>query len=50
MLSELISVELSIYYSIILSKLLAKLKALGIEGKLLAWLSAFSHNRRESVV
>ena len=36
--------------SIVLSKMLAKLNALGIDGKLLAWLSAFLHNRRQSVV
>ena len=36
--------------SIVLCKLLAKLNALGIDGKLLAWLSAFLHNRRQSVV
>jgi hypothetical protein len=36
--------------SIVSSKLLATLNAIGIDGKLLAWLSAFLHNRRQSVV
>jgi Reverse transcriptase (RNA-dependent DNA polymerase) len=36
--------------SIVLSKLLAKLNSLGIDGKLSAWLSAFLQNHYQSVV
>ena len=36
--------------SIVFSKLIAKLSYLGIRGKLLAWISAFLHNRSQYVV
>lgn len=35
--------------SIVFSKLLAKIAALGINGKLLQWISAFLHNRQQCV-